>query len=379
MGPALKMVNLIKWSRGVVPMTKAANLPEFNVAAHGLRGVASMMVFFAHILGGTAEHVYYRNTYYVDLIQAPWKFGTWGVELFFVISGFVILPSVLRYTPREFAWRRFLRIYPLFFVLSLLFVVLNAATNDYPKLNNTEAIIAGLLFLNLVTGTEQPAPNAWSLTFEVVFYAFACAIAFFGLRQRNTLITVILIICALAFVFRYPIAVYFLFGVLTRIVHNFLSNKTAKILPPWSMTLELLFLASCVVVSSTYDFSYEPSDLGNPLVYVLMISTGGYFFMAVSPDSLTSKLLNCRPIVYLGSISYSLYLVHPYTYFIGRKLFEKFEFFGENWFISMGLFFLIVTPITLAITHLVHVALERWPYNWFFHQRIYRNPVDTSK
>ena len=70
---------------------------SFNSSAHGLRGIASMMVFFAHLLGGTAEHIYSGRADYVAFVERPWNFGVYGVELFFVISGFVILPSVMRY------------------------------------------------------------------------------------------------------------------------------------------------------------------------------------------------------------------------------------------------------------------------------------------
>ena len=133
---------------------------EFNPAAHGLRGVASMMVFCAHILGGTAIHIYQDNPSYVAAVAGMWHFGRYGVELFFAISGFVILPSVLRYAPVEFALRRFLRLYPLFLVLTLLFAALNAATNSYPELNSPEAVVAGLLFLNLLTDTDHITPTS---------------------------------------------------------------------------------------------------------------------------------------------------------------------------------------------------------------------------
>src|SRR3546814_12014022 len=86
-------------------------------------------------------------------------------------SELVILPSVLRYSTGQFALRRFLRLYPLFLTLTLLFVLLNAVTNAYPDLNNWPTILAGVTFTNLFWHTEQLTPNAWSLTFEVIFYS----------------------------------------------------------------------------------------------------------------------------------------------------------------------------------------------------------------
>src|SRR3546814_16194799 len=79
----------------------------FNCAAHGLRGIAALMVFSAHLLGGSAEHVYQDHSAYVQFVLRPWQFGVYGVYLFFTISGFVILPSVLRYSKGQLALRRF--------------------------------------------------------------------------------------------------------------------------------------------------------------------------------------------------------------------------------------------------------------------------------
>src|SRR3546814_683037 len=82
----------------------------FNCAAHGLRGIAALMVFSAHLLGGSAEHVYQDHSAYVQFVLRPWPFGVYGVHLFFIISGFVILPPVLRYSPGHFALPRFRRL-----------------------------------------------------------------------------------------------------------------------------------------------------------------------------------------------------------------------------------------------------------------------------
>jgi len=352
----------------------AAEQTDFNAAAHGLRGVASMMVFFAHLLGGTAEHIYFADANYVALIQAPWNFGRWGVELFFAISGFVILPSVLRYAPREFALRRALRLYPLFLAFSLLFIGLNALTNAYPSTNNLLAIFGGLTFLNLLTGTEQLTPNAWSLTFEVIFYVFACLIAHFWIRRDNKAVSIVLAILAFAFLCRFPIAVYFLFGILVRILYVRGIRPSLQ----WARPLEAAAFLACAAITSIMHFGYEPEDLANPLVYETMVATLAYFYLAVQPGSLTGKLLDNKPVFYLGAVSYSLYLVHPYVYFACRDMFVRFGLFSDDWLASMTLFFLVSTPAALIVTHAVHHLLERWPYRWFFHQRIYRAPASSD-
>lgn len=340
----------------------------FNPAAHGLRGIASLMVFVAHMLSGTAEHIYPHNAAYVAATRAPWYFGTYGVELFFVISGFVILPSVRRYTVKEFALRRFLRLYPLFFVLSVLFVALNAVTNEYPRLNNLPAVASGFLFLNLFNGTEQLTPNAWSLTYEVFFYVMLCLGYQFVVRRFRPLAGGVVVAAFLVFWYLCPIVTYFVFGLLIRTVHD----RGLRVPREWAWPVEVLAAICCIWFASRGWFAYSRADLANPVAIAIMVSTGIFFLVASQPGSLTAKLFSGRWIVWLGTVSYSLYLVHPYTYFACRNLFKQLGLFGDNVPLSILAFFLVTTPITLILTQAVHVMLEVGPYQWYFRQQIYR-------
>lgn len=351
-----------------VSRRRAASGSEFNRAAHGLRGIASLMVFWAHLLGGTAKHIYQDDPSYGAFIDGMWNFGRYGVELFFVISGFVILPSVLRYAPGEFALRRLFRLYPLFFVLTLLFVALNAKTNLYPQLDNARAVIAGLFFANLFTGTEQITPNAWSLTFEVFFYTLTCLTVLCVYRRPNLTGALLTIAASLAFLGFYPITAFFLFGLIIRVAYD----RGLLLRPAIARPLELVAAAACVRYASLSWSAYTPADLANPLTWKIMAATASFFYLAVSPSSLTSRILGIREILYLGTISYSLYLVHPYTYYACRQLFKAMGWFTQDQFGSMLAFFFVLTPTTLVVTHIVHHFVEMKPYQWFFHQRIYR-------
>jgi peptidoglycan/LPS O-acetylase OafA/YrhL len=342
---------------------------SFNVAAHGLRGIASLMVFFAHLLGGTAEHVYASNSAYVAAIGPFWNFGTFGVCLFFAISGFVILPSALHYSPREFAARRFLRVYPLFFVLSVLYVALNAATNLYPDTNNLTAILAGLTFLNLFTHTEQLTPNAWSLTFEVWFYVFTGAFVFLAIRRPSKVGIAVLGLLAAFFIARYPIALYFVAGGLIRLAYD----RYDWVRVGRHRLAESAALATCVFLSARGHYDYHLSDFQNAEVPVLVAATALYFCLAVSRNSLTALVLGNRLLRYFGTVSYSLYLVHPYTYFLTRSVFSHAHLFTANVVVSMGAFVVAASAITWILTHLANRTLELWPYELVYHQKIYRS------
>jgi peptidoglycan/LPS O-acetylase OafA/YrhL len=346
---------------------KATDHNSFNASVHGLRGVASLMVFFAHLLGGTAEHIYSDRLGYVKGVEPFWNFGTYGVYLFFAISGFVILPSVFRYSLGEFAIRRFIRIYPIFFVFTLLFVVLNAITNYIPSTNAPLPIFAGFTFLNLLVGTEQLSPNAWSLTYEVMFYALTAILVFFVVKTRSLVGSIIALALSLVFVISFPAAIFFLIGVTVQLMYQ----RGMVLAGNSKLGLELLAFILLTIIASMGHFAYNPSEMSNPIAQLTIVATALYFYFAVGQTSLTSKLLNNRWILYFGTVSYSLYLVHPYIYLPTRLLFDKAGWFSENILLSMVAFIVAVAVPTLLATHIVHVTLEKMPYKWFFKREVF--------
>lgn len=342
---------------------------EFNIAAHGLRGIASLLVLGAHIIGGTARHIYPHETAYVNWVEHPWYLGTFGVEIFFVLSGFVILPSAIKYRLGEFALRRLVRIYPLFFVLSVAFIALNALTKAYTDLNNIPTIINGLLFINLFTGTEQLTPNAWSLSFEVCFYVLTAVVVAFTLKRRSFVFGSLAMFAALLFLIYFPITIYFLIGVALR-----LAASSKKLATAQSRVVELICLGMLVWFASRAHFDYRTWDqLGNTVVPPILFSIGAYFYFALMQDSLTARLLDYPLFRYVGDVSYSLYLVHPFAYFALRLLFVRMGWFTSDVLTSMICFAGAVLAGSFLLTQIAHMLLERWPYDAVFHQRIYRS------
>jgi len=354
---------------------RARHKESFNVAAHSLRGIASLMVFFAHLLGGTAKHIYNSNPYYVDTVLPYWNFGTFGVCLFFIISGFVILPSAMRYSAGEFAARRFMRIYPLFFVLSVVYVLLNAKTDLYPDSNNLTAVLSGFAFLNLFTGTEQLTPNAWSLTFEVWFYIFTATVVSFGIRRFRPFGLTVASIAAALFLARYPISFYFLGGLIVRVAYDrYEWMRTGQ-----HRLAEGAMLAACILLACQEHFEYSWQEFSNPVVPLLILSSIAYFALSLSSNSLTSRVLGNSVTRYFGTVSYSLYLVHPYTYYAVRALFAREGLFTSDIITPMVAFVILTSAVTLVMTHVIHQVLELWPYEAVYRQKIYRNAASQPK
>lgn len=345
----------------------------FNTGVHGLRGIAALAVVVAHVMGGLAKHVYGPETGYPQAVQPFWNFGVFFVYIFFAISGFVILPTVLRYSPREFALRRIVRIYPLFLAGTVLFILLNAVTGRQPELQDPATILYALTFTNLIFGTEQLTPNAWSLSFEAVFYALACAATAAWIGRRS-LLGAAVVTASVAFLLAYPGAIYFLIGMGVFVLHR----RGVVLALPFRGAAEAAALVILAYVGSRQFFAYEPADVLNGWAQLTALFTAVYFLLAVERDSLTSRVLSARGAQYLGTISYSLYLVHPYFYLPVRLVFSRLGLFGDNHLLATAVFGAVVIAGSILLAHLSYLAFERFPQEWVFGRRRQRVPAGPA-
>ena len=151
-------------------------------AMEGLRAYALGLTFCVHYFG--AWLLYLRNVNgaaytpadlprMTDRILVWLQFSQYGVYLFFILSGFLICRLVMdsrKFSYPTFLWRRFLRIYPAFFLallLGTLVFALHAGDKITPR-----TFAANMVFLNGLRelGIVPILHQSWSLFYEVVFY-----------------------------------------------------------------------------------------------------------------------------------------------------------------------------------------------------------------
>ncbi|MES2103862.1 MAG: acyltransferase [Pseudomonadota bacterium] len=284
-------------------------------SVEGARGVAAFIVVLMHAANLMAvEHF----SGHVGL-GGIFGFGYVGVDFFFVLSGFII--SFVHFgdigKPRRMGFylsRRIFRIYPIYlFCLSLSVLVLLAGRfvlhKDTP-LGFTVSDVAGTIFL-LPVSEPQFVGVAWSLQFEIMFYAlFAILILSkrFGVGLFSLWAAVI--VWRLLFFPSIPsfggflsaYSLQFLFGVVTGVT---MSTRDFK----W-VGKPMLVLGIAGFAAAAYYERYLAVIPHGALGQVFLgLSAAVILFSLVEMEK--SKVIQTPGFMYkLGSISYSIYLSH---------------------------------------------------------------------
>lgn len=173
--------------------TSKRKIPEIE----GLRSVAILMVLFFHFFARWTPPINLQNIYpyKFEIARQISQFGYMGVQLFFMISGFVILRSLEAQTNfLSYAKARTMRIYPsLVLAIPLLYVTCNVLNQKFIAPIPLSSLIPSLTllaptFLNQLFSTQFVWTTGvlWSLFIEVQFYVAAGAI-FFTLKKCDFL------------------------------------------------------------------------------------------------------------------------------------------------------------------------------------------------
>jgi exopolysaccharide production protein ExoZ len=255
-------------------------------------------------------------------IAARPTFGSFGVDIFFVLSGFVIAMVVERgESPTIFAANRIARIVPLYWLMTLgVFVVgslapsaLNSATA------NAEQLVKSLLFIPFFRANGDLYPLlgvGWSLNYEMFFYA-CVLIGLLGQRRHWMLITAGLLIAAYLVLgialdnrvtngfFGTTRLVEFLFGMLC-----FQLARTDSLL-----RFSAPAGAAAAVLAFVWMAFAESNQLGGARALVFGIPSIVLVLGAVRAEELGGRTFaRLRPyLVKLGDASYATYLSHYYV------------------------------------------------------------------
>jgi peptidoglycan/LPS O-acetylase OafA/YrhL len=319
---------------GVVASRAPRGTGSHFAVLDGVRGLAIVMVLFVHFIGDSPAHTTLERA----MVKLA-NYGIWGVDLFFVLSGFLI--TGLLYDSkksahyfRDFYVRRTLRIFPLYYgVLALLFILLPALHLPYPSGLQESArhqawlwSYASNAYLAIHRAWALPyVGHFWSLAVEEQFYLFwPIVVLSFG---RRSLVGICVVASALALALRgalsYAGAGSIAQVVLTPCRLDALCVGGLVALAIRSMPFErvarvarvsLAPLLGLVLLASAWNaLRGSLCDIVLPLRGTLIALTFGAFLavsLAAKAESILSRALRSRTMCFLGTRSYGLYVFH---------------------------------------------------------------------
>lgn len=173
----------------------------------GLRAIAILWVFLFHIVLLFAEFIPQAQTEALfGQSHLQWMLhGHFGVDIFFIISGFLIGDLLIGEVEKtgsirfwRFYVRRTIRLAPLYYLVIAVVFTFGWITQD-PKLNISNAW-ANLIYVNnFLPDLEQFMPWTWSLAVEEQFYLLCPLLIFLMARQRMNPITILCVLAVAGF------------------------------------------------------------------------------------------------------------------------------------------------------------------------------------
>jgi len=323
-----------------------------------LRAIAALMVVHGHAGAGGLG------------LRFPIG-GLNGVDLFFVISGFIIA-YVADADANQFMMRRLIRIVPIYWVSTLAIYILAVAVPQYLRSTSSDPqlLVRSLLFLpdpsavHTKDGLPHPTlAGGWTLNYEMYFYVmFAIALAFS--RTRATLITAGALTAVIAIVnlttldaspvahfYGYPIVLEFMYGMLAfHVVRRAETAGWRERSPRLQRALLVVVAAVALGLLTRVAADAGPRWFSNGIPAFFLVTS------AVLLERLHGLAITNRLAVLIGNASYVLYLSHAYVVYgvirlvIGKR--PVTELVGQA--IVLGL---MVLSCVVAIA--IHLGVEK--------------------
>jgi peptidoglycan/LPS O-acetylase OafA/YrhL len=325
---------------GLIPKenVKPRRLPELDA----LRGIAAMLVLLFH-------YSYQYPKLFPGQAGLPfqWQWAENGIWLFFAISGFVIcmtLERAMHWT--DFVWARFSRLYPVYWAAMALTVIAVTLSGEAVLEIPATDKIANLTMMQGWIGRASIDPVYWTLAVELAFYLCMLGVFMAGWLARLEMVAALwLTLSALQLITGWlPFRVehllvlgYFPFFAIGMIFYRYHIGA----LPRWRLLLWQIMLARVAEIAGA-----EATLVAAIIISVFWLMLGGRLLWLKTPV-----------LLWLGAISYPLYLVHQN---IGYVIMHQLELAG----IGIGVAAIAASVLALAIAHLLHRHIEDPAQRW---------------
>jgi peptidoglycan/LPS O-acetylase OafA/YrhL len=345
------------------------------------RGLSACLVALFHLQA-------YSHFYGLNLLRHSFLF----VDFFFVLSGFVIVANYRKrllsgFSFWEFMLLRFGRLYPLHFAILIALIGLEVVRYRFDGLlggdvgqkftgsNSVGSIFTNIFLiqsLNVHDGLTWNMPS-WSVSVEFYTYAiFAIAL----LYLRNWIYVFIVFIAAAAPVFLFmfvgQIDAQYDFGVIRCVLGFFvgfvcydlyllINGRRSPQNPMFATVAEVACVA--LIIACVCFCGDGPASLAAPAVFGLAVLIFSF------ERGFVSQILKARPFVFLGTLSYSIYMVHMpvqlgmrYALQLGERkmgipLFNESRIGAELW--QGDISYVVCLALIVGVSYLTYNLIEQ--------------------
>lgn len=308
-----------------------------------LRGLAALAVVLYHYTIRYEE----RFGEFTGVYSEIFAFGEYGVQLFFIISGFVIYMSILKVkSVSDFAIKRSFRLYPAYiFAVVLTFTIVSLASIDQLKIDIMPALINLTMFQDFL-GAPRVDGVYWTLRVEMTFYILMGILLFFKIEKKVM-----------------PIVLSWLsVSAVIQLIHASVDSELTTMIREFSIAsfnhlfiIGIMFFCiwqygnqlkyhAMIAVCVLYDLTFMSVE--NALLTGVFVAT---FYLVINNKL---QFLSSRVLVFFGTISYPLYLIHQN---IGYVFINQLHYMGY----THPIFTIMLVGTTVLAAYLIFRYVEQ--------------------
>lgn len=340
----------------------------------GIRTLAALGVVWIHVWESWGHPA--LKYFHIDFYRLIAIVGN-GVDLFFVISGFCMY---LMYGKNSFSWqgfihfikKRWLRIAPAFYVAALVYgLVTLHSNNSFPLI---KALCYNIFFLQNTNQNIVISTPFWSLATEWYFYLILPLMLLlarkFGFLKSVSAFIILSLFAGLLFYYQDAYGwstsilvrlVEFLWGMIA--AEFYTKNKISELKPylKWWVGISIAYLGRILMLTEVVDFfghfGFIIKAMGAPIMtlgFALFI-----LYLLENPFSVAGRLFSAPIMLFLGRISYSIYLWHSLVKdSISNFLEPRISVFHN---LAPIIAFIIISIFTVGLSFISYKLLEE-PY-----------------
>ncbi|WP_348823529.1 acyltransferase family protein [Flavobacterium aestuarii] len=322
-----------------------------------LRTVAALGVVFSHY-----------NFYGLDT-------GGFGVDIFFIISGFIIAYMVNKNT-HNFMLKRIVRIAPLYYIATAFTLSLALFKPEWFKnvVVNGEAVLKSIFYIPYRINSSGPILSlGWTLNNEMFFYfvMFVCIVFIknkkFLVIACGSLIGLFLLSLYFTNTNLYVLNFYkkgllpeFIFGLILYYFWELYKSKQTLVFTYAALILGVLSLVFMIFNDLTHEFSFLGRNISRGIPALLFVNAFLVLENYINEENVFIKLG-----LKLGDASYAMYLFHPFmVFFLTRLVYPS--TIGKSDFFLIEFFKLIIAFVVVCIgSILIFEMIDKPILNWF--------------